>query len=53
MRLLESPDYARQLAAAARETCAGYEWPVAREGWLAAYRSVAKHPRWVASAQTI
>ena len=39
MTLLESPDYARQLAAAAAATCASYEWPVAREGWLAAYRS--------------
>lgn len=37
--LLESPAYARQLAAAARGTCAEYEWPVAREGWLAAYHS--------------
>ena len=43
--LLESPDYARQLAAAAAATCASYEWPVAREGWLAAYRSVARPPR--------
>jgi len=40
MTLLESPVYARQLAAAARDTCMGYEWPVAREGWLAAYRLV-------------
>jgi glycosyltransferase involved in cell wall biosynthesis len=53
MTLLESPAYARQLAAAAHETCAGYEWPVARAGWLAAYRSVSKHPRWVPSAQSI
>jgi len=52
MTLLESPAYARQLAAAARETCAGYEWPVAREGWLAAYRSVANHPPGVAPAQS-
>jgi glycosyltransferase involved in cell wall biosynthesis len=52
MTLLESPDYARQLAAAARDTCAGYEWRVAREGWLAAYRSVAKDPPWVTAAQS-
>jgi glycosyltransferase involved in cell wall biosynthesis len=52
MSLLESPDHARQLAAAARETCADYEWLVARQGWLAAYRSVATHPRWVASTHT-
>ena len=38
MTLLESPVYARQLAAAARQSCAAYEWPVARDGWLAAYR---------------
>lgn len=53
MTLLESPAYARQLAAAARETCAEYEWPVARAGWLAAYRAVANHPRRVASAQFV
>ena len=41
LTLLESPEYARQLAAAAARTCDSYEWPVAREGWLAAYRSVA------------
>jgi len=41
MTLLGSPAYARQLAADARATCAAYAWPVAREGWLAAYRSVA------------
>ena len=49
MALLESPAYARRLAAAARETCAGYEWPVARDGWLAAYLSVTTCPPLVAS----
>jgi glycosyltransferase involved in cell wall biosynthesis len=39
-RLLDRPDYARGLAAAARETCESYRWPVVREGWLAAYRSL-------------
>ena len=39
-RLLEDQDYARTLAAAARETCEAYRWPAVREGWLAAYRSV-------------
>lgn len=53
MTLLASPVYARQLAAAARATCAAYEWPVARQGWLAAYRSVANRPPGVASAQSI
>ena len=37
--LLEQPALARRLAAAARETCARYEWPVARQGWLAAYHA--------------
>jgi glycosyltransferase involved in cell wall biosynthesis len=45
MALLASPAYARQLAADARATCAAYAWPVAREGWLAAYRSVARVTR--------
>jgi len=39
IRLLDNPVWARQLAAAARETCAAYDWPVARAGWLAAYRA--------------
>jgi glycosyltransferase involved in cell wall biosynthesis len=53
MTLLESPGRAQQLAAAARETCTAYEWPVAREGWLAAYRSVAKNPAWAGSPQSV
>jgi glycosyltransferase involved in cell wall biosynthesis len=40
LTLLESRPYARRLAAAARDTCARYEWAAAREAWLAAYRSV-------------
>jgi glycosyltransferase involved in cell wall biosynthesis len=40
VRLLENPDYARRLAAAAHRTCAGYGWPIVREGWLAAYQSL-------------
>lgn len=50
MTLLESPEYARRLAAAAVETCSSYEWPVAREGWVAAYRSVVRQPPLVAPA---
>ena len=50
MTLLESPDYARRLAAEAAATCASYEWPVARSGWLEAYRSIARQPRLVAPA---
>lgn len=41
LRLLAEPAGARQLAAAAHETCARYDWSVVREGWLAAYRSLA------------
>lgn len=40
IRLLEHPPYARQLAAAARTTCAAYQWSAVRPQWLAAYRSV-------------
>jgi glycosyltransferase involved in cell wall biosynthesis len=39
MRLIDQPDYARQLAAAARETCAAYEWSIVSRQWLSAYRS--------------
>ena len=51
LHLLESPGHARQLAAAAVQTCASYEWPVTRAGWLAAYRAVARQPRLTTSAQ--
>ena len=37
IRLIEDPAYAHQLAAAARHTCAAYEWPVVAGQWLAAY----------------
>lgn len=40
LALLESPSYARQLAANAYRSCAAYEWPMARKGWLAAYEKV-------------
>jgi len=55
MTLLESSDYARHLAAAAHQTCAGYQWSIAREGWLAAYRAVhlaTNHPSRVAPVQS-
>ena len=35
--LLERPAYARQLAAAARESCSRYDWSEVRQGWLDAY----------------
>lgn len=35
--LIESPPYAQRLAANAHRSCAAYEWPIAREGWLSAY----------------
>jgi glycosyltransferase involved in cell wall biosynthesis len=37
--LIESPFYARQLAEAARRSCAAYQWSVARDGWLDAYET--------------
>jgi glycosyltransferase involved in cell wall biosynthesis len=40
-KLLEQPEYAQQLAAAARESCARYDWASIREGWLAAYLKAA------------
>jgi glycosyltransferase involved in cell wall biosynthesis len=40
LTLLTSPDYARQLAAAAHDTCIKYEWLAARDLWLAEYESV-------------
>ena len=44
VRLLDDPGYARQLAAAAHATCAAYDWSVARDGWLGAYRTaIARH----------
>jgi len=39
LRLLDSPAYARMLAAAARAACVAYEWPATRELWLAAYET--------------
>jgi L-malate glycosyltransferase len=39
LTLLESPSYARQLADSARASCSAYTWPVARQGWLAAYEA--------------
>jgi glycosyltransferase involved in cell wall biosynthesis len=42
LRLLRSPEEARQLAAAARATCEGYRWPVVRAAWLAVYRALAR-----------
>jgi glycosyltransferase involved in cell wall biosynthesis len=44
--VLEHQDDARRRAAAARDTCEAYRWPVVREAWVAAYRSVLPpHPR--------
>jgi glycosyltransferase involved in cell wall biosynthesis len=39
LTLIESPAYARQLAASAHASCSAYTWPVARQGWLAAYEA--------------
>jgi glycosyltransferase involved in cell wall biosynthesis len=43
--LLERPEYARQLAAAAYQSCLLYDWPVVREQWLTAYRATAAKAR--------
>ncbi len=37
--LLDDPDRARRLAAAARASCEAYRWSTVREHWLAVYRS--------------
>jgi glycosyltransferase involved in cell wall biosynthesis len=37
-QLIEDPAYAHRLAAAARHSCAGYDWPVVAGQWVAAYR---------------
>jgi glycosyltransferase involved in cell wall biosynthesis len=42
--LLESPEDARRMAAAAFESCTRYDWQVAREGWLAAYADAVRRP---------
>ena len=39
-RLLADPALAERLTAAARESCAGYEWNVVRSRWLALYESM-------------
>jgi glycosyltransferase involved in cell wall biosynthesis len=38
-RLLDNPEEARRMAAAARATCDGYTWGAVRTGWLAAYQA--------------
>src|SRR5205085_9179442 len=41
LTLLEQPDYARRLAAAAFDTCGACTWTSVRDRWLRAYRGVA------------
>jgi L-malate glycosyltransferase len=38
--LLDHPDDARRIAAAAHETCRAYEWPTVRDAWMAVYRTL-------------
>jgi glycosyltransferase involved in cell wall biosynthesis len=38
IELIERPDYATQLARAAHDTCARYDWQNVRESWLDLYR---------------
>ncbi len=44
LRLLDRPEYARQLAETAHATCAAYEWPVVRRAWMKAYASLLPGP---------
>ena len=37
-RLIEAPQRAQTMAAAARRTCDAYAWSVVRDGWLCAYQ---------------
>jgi glycosyltransferase involved in cell wall biosynthesis len=39
LRLLDEPDFARELARNACAACAAYTWPAVRSQWLGAYRS--------------
>ena len=40
LRLLANPALAERLTAAARESCAGYQWNVVRSRWLDLYESM-------------
>ena len=40
LRLLDQPEYARQLARTAYATCHACTWSAVREQWLTTYRSV-------------
>jgi L-malate glycosyltransferase len=39
--LLENPEHARQVAAAAWATCSEYDWAAVREQWRTVYRAIA------------
>jgi glycosyltransferase involved in cell wall biosynthesis len=45
LHLLAQPARARQMAAAAKESCQRYDWSVVRERWLAAYRETVRRAR--------
>ena len=45
IELIERPDYAQQLAGAARDRCAQYDWRRVRDSWLAVYRGIARQDR--------
>jgi L-malate glycosyltransferase len=51
LRLLEDPALASRLTTGARERCRAYTWPVVRDQWLEAYRSVL--PRHAASREPV
>ena len=42
LTLVDSPPYARRLAAAAHASCSAYTWRVARKGWLTAYEAASE-----------
>jgi L-malate glycosyltransferase len=44
LRLLDEPDFARQLAVAAHASCRNYQWSTVRDQWLEMYRSIMRNP---------
>jgi L-malate glycosyltransferase len=40
LKLLDDPDAARAMAAAARATCSAYDWAAVREAWLTVYNAI-------------
>lgn len=53
LRLLDEPENARRLARAGHAWCQACTWPVVRQQWLEAYRSVLRRAEPVASAPVV